>query len=44
MSDAFKPLLARLADGVLDVHPGVGHMTPLLIPSALRAAVVSCAS
>lgn len=42
--DVAERALARLADGVLDVHPGVGHMTPLLIPSALRAAVVSCAS
>jgi pimeloyl-ACP methyl ester carboxylesterase len=36
--------LARLARGDLAVHPGVGHLTPLLIPSALRAAVVSCLS
>jgi pimeloyl-ACP methyl ester carboxylesterase len=36
--------LARLALGDLAVHPGVGHLTPLLIPSALRAAVVSCLS
>ena len=34
--------LTRLALGELSVHPGVGHLTPLLIPSALRAAVVSC--
>jgi pimeloyl-ACP methyl ester carboxylesterase len=34
--------LTRLAQGDLAVHPGVGHLTPLLIPSALRAAVVSC--
>jgi pimeloyl-ACP methyl ester carboxylesterase len=36
--------VTRLAQGVLAVHPGVGHLTPLLIPSALRAAVVSCLS
>jgi pimeloyl-ACP methyl ester carboxylesterase len=36
--------VTRLAQGDLDVHPGVGHLTPLLIPSALRAAVVSCLS
>jgi hypothetical protein len=24
------------------VFPDVGHLTPLLIPAALRAAVVSC--
>jgi len=34
--------LTRLGQGDLSVHPGVGHLTPLLIPSALRAAVVSC--
>jgi pimeloyl-ACP methyl ester carboxylesterase len=34
--------VARLARGDLAVHPGVGHLTPLLIPAALRAAVVSC--
>jgi pimeloyl-ACP methyl ester carboxylesterase len=34
--------LARLRDGDLASHPGVGHLTPLLIPSALRAAVVAC--
>jgi pimeloyl-ACP methyl ester carboxylesterase len=34
--------VTRLAHGDLAVHPGVGHLTPLLIPSALRAAVVSC--
>ena len=36
--------VARLAHGDLAVHPGVGHLTPLLIPSALRGAVVSCLS
>ena len=36
--------LPRLAHGDLAVHPGVGHLTPLLIPAALRAAVVSCSS
>jgi pimeloyl-ACP methyl ester carboxylesterase len=36
--------VARLARGDLAVHPGVGHMTPLLIPSALRSAVASCLS
>jgi len=36
--------VTRLAQGDLTVHPGVGHLTPLLIPSALRAAVVSCLS
>jgi pimeloyl-ACP methyl ester carboxylesterase len=34
--------VTRLAQGDLAVHPGVGHMTPLLIPAALRAAVVAC--
>jgi pimeloyl-ACP methyl ester carboxylesterase len=34
--------LARLAHGDLEVFPDVGHLTPLLIPAALRAAVVSC--
>jgi pimeloyl-ACP methyl ester carboxylesterase len=34
--------VVRLARGDLAVHPGVGHLTPLLIPSVLRAAVVSC--
>lgn len=34
--------VVRLARGDLAVHPGVGHLTPLLIPSALRAAVLSC--
>jgi pimeloyl-ACP methyl ester carboxylesterase len=36
--------VTRLAHGDLAVHPGVGHLTPLLIPSALRTAVVSCLS
>ena len=36
--------LVRLTEGDLDVHPGVGHLTPLLIPDALRAAVDSCLS
>jgi pimeloyl-ACP methyl ester carboxylesterase len=35
---------ARLAHGDLKVVPGVGHLTPLLIPSELRAAVVACLS
>jgi pimeloyl-ACP methyl ester carboxylesterase len=35
---------ARLADGDLTVFPGVGHLTPLLIPAELRAAVVACLS
>lgn len=34
--------LSRLAHGDLVVHPGVGHLTPSLIPDALRAAVVAC--
>ncbi len=34
--------LARVARGDLQVYPGVGHLTPLLIPAVLRAAVVSC--
>jgi pimeloyl-ACP methyl ester carboxylesterase len=34
--------LARLNEGDLVAHPGVGHLTPLLIPSPLRAAVVAC--
>jgi pimeloyl-ACP methyl ester carboxylesterase len=34
--------MARVAHGDLVVYPGVGHLTPLLIPSELRAAVVSC--
>jgi pimeloyl-ACP methyl ester carboxylesterase len=36
--------LTRLAQGDLAVHPGVGHLTPLLVPSALRAAVDACLS
>jgi len=36
--------LGRLAHGDLTVIPGVGHLTPLLIPSELRAAVVACLS
>jgi len=36
--------VARLARGDLAVHPGVGHLTPLLMPSVLRSAVVSCLS
>jgi len=36
--------VTRLAHGDLAVHPGVGHLTPLLIPAALRAAVVACLS
>jgi pimeloyl-ACP methyl ester carboxylesterase len=36
--------LARVAQGDLAVVPGVGHMTPLLIPDALRSAVVACLS
>jgi pimeloyl-ACP methyl ester carboxylesterase len=36
--------LTRLAQGDLAVHPGVGHLTPLLIPGALRAAVDACLS
>jgi pimeloyl-ACP methyl ester carboxylesterase len=35
---------ARLADCDLAVYPGVGHLTPLLIPAELRAAVVACLS
>lgn len=34
--------LARLAHGDLTVVPGVGHLTPLLIPTELRTAVVAC--
>jgi pimeloyl-ACP methyl ester carboxylesterase len=34
--------IGRLAQGDLVVLPGVGHLTPLLVPAALRAAVVSC--
>jgi pimeloyl-ACP methyl ester carboxylesterase len=36
--------LTRLAQGDLAVFPGVGHLTPLLIPAALQAAVVACLS
>jgi pimeloyl-ACP methyl ester carboxylesterase len=36
--------VTRLAQGDLAVHAGVGHLTPLLIPAALRATVVSCLS
>jgi pimeloyl-ACP methyl ester carboxylesterase len=35
---------ARLADGDLAVYPDVGHLTPLLLPAELRAAVVACLS
>jgi pimeloyl-ACP methyl ester carboxylesterase len=34
--------LARVAEGDLVVFPGVGHMTPLLIPDALHGAVLAC--
>jgi pimeloyl-ACP methyl ester carboxylesterase len=34
--------LSRLAHGDLVIHPGVGHLTPTLIPGVLRAAVVAC--
>jgi pimeloyl-ACP methyl ester carboxylesterase len=34
--------LSHLAQGDLVAHAGVGHLTPLLIPSALRDAVVAC--
>jgi pimeloyl-ACP methyl ester carboxylesterase len=34
--------VARIAHGDLVVYPGVGHLTPLLIPSELRSVVVSC--
>jgi pimeloyl-ACP methyl ester carboxylesterase len=34
--------VALCSQGDLVVHPGVGHLTPLLIPSALHSAVVSC--
>jgi pimeloyl-ACP methyl ester carboxylesterase len=34
--------VTRLAHGDLSAHLGVGHLTPLLIPSALRTAVESC--
>lgn len=36
--------LVRLAHGELEVFPDIGHLTPLLIPAALRATVVSCLS
>jgi pimeloyl-ACP methyl ester carboxylesterase len=36
--------LARLAQGDLATYPGVGHLTPLLIPTELRSAVVACSS
>ncbi len=36
--------VARVAHGELELYPGVGHLTPLLIPAVLRAAVVSCLS
>ena len=36
--------LARLAQGDIEVFSGIGHLTPLLIPAALRTAVVSCLS
>jgi pimeloyl-ACP methyl ester carboxylesterase len=36
--------VARLAQGDVVVFPGIGHMTPLLVPGALRTAVVSCLS
>jgi pimeloyl-ACP methyl ester carboxylesterase len=34
--------LSRLARGDLQILPGVGHLTPLLAPDTLHAAVVSC--
>jgi pimeloyl-ACP methyl ester carboxylesterase len=34
--------VGRLTQGDLEVFPDVGHLTPLLIPAALHAAVVSC--
>jgi pimeloyl-ACP methyl ester carboxylesterase len=34
--------VGRLAQGDLVVLPGVGHLTPLLVPTVLRAAVVAC--
>jgi pimeloyl-ACP methyl ester carboxylesterase len=40
--DVAERALVRLAHGDLTVVPGVGHLTPLLIPSELRAAVVAC--
>jgi pimeloyl-ACP methyl ester carboxylesterase len=36
--------MAHLAQGDLEVLPDVGHLTPLLIPAALRSTVVSCLS
>jgi pimeloyl-ACP methyl ester carboxylesterase len=36
--------LARLARGDLQVFPGIGHLTPLLIPAALRSTLASCLS
>jgi pimeloyl-ACP methyl ester carboxylesterase len=36
--------VARLARGDLVTYPGVGHLTPLLIPTELRSAVVACSS
>jgi pimeloyl-ACP methyl ester carboxylesterase len=36
--------VTRLARGELAVSPGVAHLTPLLIPDALRTAVVACLS
>ena len=36
--------MAHLAQGDLEVLPGVGHLTPLLVPAALRSAVASCLS
>ena len=36
--------LARLAQGDLQVFPGIGHLTPSLIPDALRSTVASCLS
>jgi pimeloyl-ACP methyl ester carboxylesterase len=34
--------LAHITRGDLVAHAGVGHLTPLLIPAALRDAVVAC--
>jgi len=34
--------MALVAQGDLSVFPGVGHLTPLLIPAALHSAVTSC--
>jgi pimeloyl-ACP methyl ester carboxylesterase len=36
--------LAHLSHGDLQVVPGVGHMTPSLIPDILRSTVVACLS